>query len=105
MKTPADKSLSFTFHSHPEKDMSLRWKIKLHFPGGATAEAMLPITVHDGNGAPVKSGVFEFAGQRLAVSDGRSELRYADFVKGKHEKSVWLYRDGMKPVPGGLTFE
>ena len=105
MRTPEGKNICLTFHSHPETDFALRWKIQVHFPGGATAETMLPITACDGNGAPVKSGVFEFAGQRLAVSDGRSELRYADFVKGKHEKSVWLYRDGMKPVPGGLTFE
>ena len=105
MRTPEGKDITLTFHSHPEKDFALRWKIQVHFPGGSTAETMLPITACDGNGAPVKSGVFEFAGQQLAVSGGRSELRYADFVKGKHEKSVWLYRDGMKPVPGGLTFE
>ena len=36
--------------------------------------------------------------------NGTRVLTYADFVKGKHSVPLWLYRDGMQPVPGGLTF-
>ena len=45
------------------------------------------------------------AGQRLAVRDGAASITYADFVKGKHEPAIWLYRKGKAPVPGALTFE
>ena len=54
---------------------------------------------------PVSEAVFEFAGKRLRVRDGRTSILYSDFVRGKHAKSVWVYRHGMLPIPGGLTFE
>ena len=60
--------------------------------------------VVDGNDAPVESGTLELAGVKIPVKEGRAEILYADFVKGKHSVPLWLYRDGMQPVPGGLTF-
>ena len=104
MKTPDDKEIAFTFGSHPMKQAESRWTAKVTFPAGATAATTLPVELCDGNGAPVASGVFEFAGQRLAVRDGRASISYADFVKGKHEVALWLHRPGLPPVPGGLTF-
>ena len=35
MKTPDDKTIAFTFMSHPEKLPELRWTAKLTFPPGS----------------------------------------------------------------------
>ena len=104
MKTPSDKRIAFLFCSHPMKDARQRWQARVVFPPGSTAETVLPIELTDGNGAPVAGGVFEFAGQRLTVADGRASLKYAEFIAGRSATALWLYRDGMPPVPGGLTF-
>ena len=103
MKTPADKTVTFTYSSHPAKDVSWRWEAKLTFPAGADETMALPLEIVDGEGAPV-TGMFEFAGQRIPVEDGRGELRFADFVAGKHATAVWLHRKGIEPIPGSLTF-
>lgn len=104
MKTPPDKTISFTFVSHPEKDASLRWTARLTFPPGAMPDTVLPIEVRDGLEIPVPSAVFEFAGRRLSVVHGQTSLTYAAFIRGKHETALWLHRPGKPPIPGGLTF-
>ena len=104
MKTPDDKTIAFTFMSHPEKLPELRWTAKVTFPPGSGPDTVLPITVEDGNEEPVESGTLELAGRKIPVKDGRAELLYSDFVKGRHSVPLWLYRDGVRPVPGGLTF-
>jgi len=81
------------------------WSAKLEFPPGADENTVLPITVLDGEQKPIASAVFEFAGQKLKVKDGKASIRYADFIKGKSSVPLWMYRKGMYPVPGGLTFE
>ena len=104
MKTPEDKTIAFTFGSHPMKDPALRWTARVTFPPGSTAETVLPVEIVDGEGRPVRAGTFAFAGQRLAVVDGSASISYSDFIAGKHEVDLWLYRPGCPPVPGGLTF-
>lgn len=83
----------------------MRWKMQLHFPTDADADTSIPITIADGNGVPVDVAVMEFAGKRIRVRDGKAEITYADFIAGKHAKSIWLYRHGILPIPGMLTFE
>lgn len=104
MKTPDDKTIAFTFMSHPEKLPELRWTAKITFPPGSGPDTVLPIAVVDGNEEPVASATLELAGMKISVKDGLASLKYSDFVKGKHSVAIWLYRDGMQPVPGGLTF-
>ena len=104
MKTPEGKTIVMTFHSHPTKDMKARWIARVTFPAGATAETCLPISIVDGDGLPVDSGVFVFAGQNLTVKDGEASMTLAQFVAGKHSVPLWLHRDGMQPVPGVPTF-
>ena len=104
MNTPADKTIVLTFASHPARLPELRWTAKLVFPPGSTAGAVLPIEIRDGNGEPVRAGVFSLAGQNLSVRDGAASVSYDDFIKGKHEVALWLYRPGLPPIPGGLTF-
>ena len=87
------------------KDLKRRWKIRIAFEPGSTDDSPAVLDVNDGEGSPIAAGVFEFAGKRLAVRDGKASIRCGDFVKGKHEGAIWLYRDGMEPVPGALTFE
>ena len=105
MKTPADKKITFTLYSHPMKDLRMRWKAQLVFEPGSTDASMATLSIADGEGTPVKAGTFEFAGQKIAVRDGIGLLPCGDFVKGKHEPAIWLYRKGVVPVPGALTFE
>lgn len=105
MNTPPDKKITMTFHSHPTKHLYMRWKMQLHFPPGASAETIIPITVIDGEGKDVDVAVLEFAGKRIRIKDGKGELSYADFIAGKHAKAIWLYRHGILPIPGMLTFE
>ena len=104
MKSPADKRIVFSFHSHPTKDMKARWRAEVVFPPGSTAETPLEISVVDGEEAPVDSGTFEFAGRKLAVVDGSASMTFAEFVAGKHSVPIWLHRKGMRPVPGVPTF-
>ena len=105
MRTPADKTITLTFYSHPMKDLKMRWKARLVFAAGSTDASFAALTIVDGEGMPVKSGVFSFAGVDTKIRDGEGKLRCGDFVKGKHEPGIWLYRKGCAPVPGALTFE
>ena len=50
------------------------------------------------------AGSLELAGLLIDVKDGKAAISFGDFVKGKHEKAIWLYRKGMLPIPGALTF-
>ena len=77
MKTPADKRIVFTLYSHPMKNVKHRWKAHLAFNPGSTDDSSAELDVMDGEGAPIEKGTFEFAGQRLAVRNGRSLLRWA----------------------------
>ena len=105
MKTPEDKTLTLTFYSHPMKDLKMRWKAQLVFAPGSTDATPAALTVVDGEGAPVRSGVFEFAGVSTKIRAGKGGLLCGDFVRGKHETAIWLHRKGLPPVPGALTFE
>ncbi len=105
MKTPAGKTIAFTFISQPTADPKCCWVAKLTFPGGSDSKSILPIYVTQGDGSPVPEAIFEFAGKRIAVRDGHARIAYADFVAGKHESGLWLHRkDVPQPMPGGLTF-
>ena len=104
MKTPADKTIAFMFISRRGDDPALRWFARLTFPPGAVGETPLPIEVIGEGDEPVREGIFEFAGRRLPVRNGAATILYADFVKGKHKAPLWLHREGMPSVPGGLTF-
>ena len=105
MKTPADKTITLTFYSHPTKDLKMRWKAQLVFEPGSTDDTLASLTMVDGEGAPVANGVFDFAGCATKIKDGKGAIRCGDFVKGKHEPAIWLHRKGMPPIPGALTFE
>jgi len=105
VKTPDDKKITLTFYSHPMKDLKMRWKMLLVFEPGSTDETPAVMTIADGEGTPIAEGVFELAGQSIKIKDGKGSLKCGDFVKGKHEQAIWLYRQGLPPVPGALTFE
>lgn len=104
MKTPEGKRIVLTFLSHPMKDAKARWCVRLVFEGGSVASSDLTLNVEDGEGTPVKEGLFEFAGKALPVKDGLATIKYRDFIVGKSKPGVWLHRRGVVPVPGGLTF-
>ena len=90
--------------SHPTKSLKMRWCGYVTFPDGAVAGDELPIEVKDGEKNPVKAGTLELFGASIAIVDGKGSLKYEDFIKGKHETGIWLYRRGFLPIPGGLTF-
>ena len=104
MKSPPDKKIVFSFHSHPTKDIKARWRAEVVFPPGSTAETKLEISIVDGEEVPVAAGTFEFAGKSLRVTDGSASMTFAEFVAGKHSVPIWLHRRGMRPVPGVATF-
>ena len=104
MRTPADKTIAFTLVSHRTARAAMRWMARITFPPGSGGGDILPVEVVDGEDCPVADGVLEFAGQHLRVRGGEAGLRYADFVAGAHSVPIWLHRDGMPPIPGGLTF-
>lgn len=105
MQTPKDKRVVFTLYSHPMKDVRLRWKARLTFGEGLTDKDFAELEINNGEGHPIVSALFEFAGAKIEVKDGIGRLRCADFVRGKHEVPIWLHRKGLPPVPGALTFE
>ena len=105
MKTPADKQITLTFYSHPMKDLRMRWKATVTFAPGSTDASEAAVSMVDGEGAPVARAQFELAGVRVDIRDGVGALACGDFAKGKHEPAIWVYRKGVSPVPGALTFE
>ena len=105
MRTPADKRIVFSYYSHPMKDLRERWKAHLVFEAGSTDASEIMIDIVDGLGEPIREGVFAVAGGQFAVCDGVARLTCADFVRGKKDGAIWLYRKGMPPIPGALTFE
>lgn len=105
MKTPDDKRIILTFYSHPMKDLKMRWKALLTFEPGSTDATPATLAIADGEGSPIGSGVFEYAGQRIAIKNGQGAITCGDFVRGKHETGIWLHRRGLAPIPGALTFE
>ena len=105
MKTPVDKKITLTIYSHPMKDLKRRWKALVVFAPGSTDASPAAVTMVDGEGTPVEKATFEFAGCQISITDGAGTVRCGDFVKGKHEPAIWVYRDGYAPVPGALTFE
>ena len=105
MKTPDDKRIIFTYHSLPSKNAAFRWKARLVFEPGSRDGDLAEMEVFDGDGCKVELGVLEFAGLRLKVKDGRASITCGDFVKGKHEPSIWLHRKGRPSSPGVVTFE
>ena len=104
MKVPEGKTITLTFVSHPTKSLKMRWWGRLTFPGGAGADALLPVAVTDGEERPVKAGTLDLFGAHIKIRNGRGALASADFIKGKHDAAIWLHRRGMLPIPGGLTF-
>jgi len=104
MKVPVGKTITLTFVSHPVKDVKARWWAYLTFPAEAADGDVLSVKVVDGEMVPVAEGVFECFGSKVAISDGHGALACGDFIKGKHEKGLWLHRKDAEPVPGGLTF-
>ena len=105
MRTPPDKRIILTLYSHPTKDLKLRWKAQVTFEPGSDDRSAAALTIADGEGVPVPEGVFEFAGCRIQIVDGRGEMNCGDFVRGRHSSPIWLYRKGVLPIPGALTFE
>ena len=105
MKTPADKTITLTLYSHPMKDLKMRWKALVVFAAGSTDETPAEITIADGEGTPIAAGTFEFAGRQTPIKGGKGAILCGDFARGKHETAIWLYRRGLSPVPGALTFE
>lgn len=99
-----DVPIHFTFMSHPTPELSIRWKAVVTLPVELKPETELPIEVTDGEETPVAEATFEFAGRRLKVKDGKASIAYAEFLKGKSNTALWLYRKGHWPIPGGLTF-
>ena len=105
MKTPDDKRIILTYHSLPSKNAAFRWKAQLTFEPGSTDDDVAGMEVFDGDGSYVAACVLELAGIRLKVRDGKTSIRCGDFVKGKHDPSVWLHRKGRPSSPGVVTFE
>ena len=105
MKTPDDKRIILTYHSLPSKNAAFRWKVRLTFEPGSSDDDIAQMEVFDGDGSYVESGILEFAGLRLKVKDGKTSIRCGDFVKGKHDPSLWLHRRGRPSSPGVVTFE
>ena len=105
MKTPDDKRIVLNYHSLPSKNAAFRWKAVLTFEPGSGDGDVAAIDVFDGDGGKVESGVLEFAGCRLNVKDGKTSISCGDFVKGKHDPSLWLHRKGRPSSPGVVTFE
>lgn len=87
------------------KDPKMRWKAILVFAPASTDSSLAELEIRDGEGSEIRRGVFEVAGCRIQVKEGRGAVRCGDFVKGRHEPAIWLHRKDVPPVPGALTFE
>lgn len=103
MKSP-DKTLFFFFRSVPMERNADMWIVRATLPSNASPETPMSLDATDGDEKPLDSAVFEFSGCRVKIFGGRGAVPYGDFVKGMDDKGVWMFRTGLKPVPGYLTF-
>ena len=103
MKSP-DKTLFFFFRSVPMARNADMWIVRATLPPNASPETLMPIYATDGDEKPLDSAIFGFSGCRVEISDGKGAVSYGDFVNGMCEKGVWMFRQGLKPVPGYLAF-
>lgn len=104
MYTPKDKKVIFTFVSPIAEDKKSCWMASVIFTPGADENAIFDIIVKDGEDNLIPKAIFEFAGCALEVESGAARISYRDFIKGKHEKAIWLHRPGYNATPGLLTF-
>lgn len=104
MKIPEGKTITLTFLSTNRKEMEKRWAVNVVLSGGASSGDVFNVKAEDAGGNKIPEAVFEFAGTLIDIKDGVGGISYDDFIKGKHEKGVWLKRPGVEPVPGLLTF-
>ena len=104
MKSPESRSVVLTFASNPMKEKEKRWAVNVVLSGGASSGDVFKVKAEDAEGNKIPEAVFEFAGTLVDIKDGVGGISYDDFIKGKHEKGVWLKRPGVEPVPGLLTF-
>jgi hypothetical protein len=105
VKTPADKTIAFTFYSLPTTRRGQGWKARVVFAPGSCDGSSADVEVVGADGRPVDAATFVIAGQSLPVCRGRATLPCAAFAAGRHETGIWLHREGENPVPGALTFE
>ena len=105
MKTPADKTIAFTFYSLPTARPVQRWKARVVFLPGSDDSSSAEVTVTDGDGKPVDDAVFRLASCSMSVKNGCARMSCADFASGKDDAAIWLQRRGAEPIPGALTFE
>ncbi len=103
MKCP-DFDLSLTFYSIPQRRKADGWRVRLTFPANAAEGDDLLLESFDGEDRPLDGGAFHFAGGVWRFRGGRSQMPYAAFIKGIHERAVWFTRPGGSPIPGVLTF-
>lgn len=104
MKIPEGKTITLTFLSTNRKEKEKRWAVNVILSGGASSGDVFKVKAEDAEGNKIPEAVFEFAGTLVDIKDGVGGISYDDFIKGKHEKGVWLKRPGVEPVPGLLTF-
>lgn len=104
MKIPEGKTITLTFLSTNRKEKEKRWAVNVVLSGGASFGDIFKVKAEDAEGNKIPEAVFEFAGTLVDIKDGVGGISYDDFIKGKHEKGVWLKRPGVEPVPGLLTF-
>ncbi|MBO7308635.1 MAG: hypothetical protein J6V38_03285 [Kiritimatiellae bacterium] len=104
MKIPEGKTITLTFLSTNRKEKEKRWAVNVVLSGGASSGDVFKVKAEDAGGNKIPEAVFEFAGTLIDIKDGIGGISYDDFIKGKHEKGVWLKRPGVEPVPGLLTF-
>ena len=102
--TAPDRDVTMTFVSVPCKTKADGWQVKVTFPANAGAADDLQLACYDGAERPMAAGTFDFAGRRTVFANGAATMRYADFIAGIHETSVWFARPGAEPIPGYLTF-
>jgi hypothetical protein len=104
MKIPEGKTMTLTFLSTNRKEKEKRWAVNVVLSGGASSGDVFKVKAEDAGGNKIPEAVFEFARTLIDIKDGIGGISYDDFIKGKHEKGVWLKRPGVEPVPGLLTF-
>lgn len=104
MNSPADRKITLVFISSQLVPEEQRWWARLEFPASSKRGDVLPVYVSDKNGGAIAEGTFMIFGAEIKITDGSGGLPYEDFIRGKHEKGVWLFRRGTGFVPGGLTF-
>ena len=101
-KSADSETILLTYASFGGIASGTSWRAFLSLPANPSDKTKMSLAVEGMDGRPAE-GVFVVAGVRTALSCGRGEIAYPDFVAGLHDSNVFLECPDGRSTSGTLV--